>query len=101
MLILSELLSISDFDFIKQARDTFLAVDNSALGEVTYQDLANTMKQVNDNFSDEQIQKVFENVDSDGSKTLSYSEWLCALVFCDQLTLKNITKLFKFLDIKR
>lgn len=36
MLILSELLSISDFDFIKQARDTFLAVDTSALGEVTY-----------------------------------------------------------------
>jgi hypothetical protein len=38
-LILSELLSSNDFEFICKVKDTFLALDRSAFGELTFEDL--------------------------------------------------------------
>lgn len=101
MLILSELLSISDVDFINKARDNFLAVDQSAQGEITYRDLAHALHQVDSSIADDQILKVFEKLDCDGNGSISYSEWLCALVFSDHMTQKNISNLYKFLDVKK
>ena len=40
-------------------------------------------------------------MDVDGNGAISYSEWLCALVFCDHMTAKNISNLYKFLDVKK
>ena len=37
-LILSELLSSSDFEFISQSKNTFLALDNSAFGSISLEE---------------------------------------------------------------
>lgn len=49
----------------------------------------------------EQIDRVFQKLDCDGNMSISYSEWLCALVFCDHMTTKNISNLFRFLDVNK
>lgn len=43
LLILSELLSISDLGFVDKARENFLAVDSSANGEITKLDLTKAL----------------------------------------------------------
>lgn len=53
-------------------------------------------------FEEPEILKVFEKLDCDGNGTISYSEWVCALVFCDRhIYQKNLPNLFKFLDVKK
>ena len=36
-------------------------------------------------------------MDHNDSGSVSYSEWLCALAYIDQLTLVNLRNLFKFI----
>ena len=52
--------------------------------------------------SEAECSRIFDKLDCDGNGTVSYSEWLCALVYCDPHIFKaNLPNLFKFLDVKK
>lgn len=52
--------------------------------------------------SETECSSIFKKLDCDGNGTVSYSEWVCALVYCDlQILRANLPNLYKFLDVKK
>ena len=46
---------MSDLEFINKARDNFLAVDKSAHGQISFTDLFQALKQVDQNISESEV----------------------------------------------
>jgi len=60
-------------------------------------------KAFNDNdveCSKERLIEIYSFMDHDSNGEISYSEWFCALAFIKQLTIKNLSKVFQFLDLQ-
>ena len=100
-LILSELLSSSDQQFIKQVKDTFLSIDQTASGCITKEELCSALDEVSLDSTLSTKQNIFMAFDIDQNDTISYSEWMSALVYQTQMNQRNLQSLFQFLDIKK
>lgn len=94
MLIMSELLSLADLDFVRDCKNTFIALNTSLTGELTRKELQAAL---GEKYSDE----LYGAVDHDDGDSISFSEWLCALAYATQLTAKNLSNIFQFLDLKK
>ena len=101
MLILSELIGFTDKDFIRKQQENFLAIDTASTGSITLINLLTALQSLDPTTKPSEVSNIFSLLDCDQNGSISYSEWLCALVFCETLTTKNLYKLFKFLDVKR
>ena len=100
MLILSELLDISNQEFINRARNTFLALDTTGIGLVTQSDFHKAFTSIDTSVTESDADRIYRQIVQTEDK-ISYSLWLSALVHCSQLSLKNLTSLFKFLDVEK
>jgi hypothetical protein len=80
-LILSELLSRSDCDFISKVKDTFLAIEKSALGHILKVEFYSALDEVSREITWSEKQFIFDAIAFDGGGLISYSEWMSALVY--------------------
>jgi Ca2+-binding EF-hand superfamily protein len=100
MLILSELLSLGNLDFVLEVKNTFLAINKSQTGEIVFEELKEFIRNVHPDTKEAKLIEIFDSIDHDQSGLISYSEFLCALAYIEQLNEKNLQKVFKFLDVE-
>ena len=105
MLILDELLTLADNQFVKDARETFFATNISNTGEITFEELTAALKGVrtegDQELTENDYKDIYSSVDADQSGTVTWSEWQASLSYQTQLTQKNLRNVFNFLDLKQ
>ena len=85
MLILDELLTLADNQFVKDARETFFATNISNTGEITFEELTAALKGVrtegDQELTENDYKDIYSSVDADQSGTVTWSEWQASLSY--------------------
>lgn len=99
--ILCELLPYMKFNFIEKAMTTFVAINTSNSGELTQDELVHALIENDIETDSENAVKIFQTIDWDQSKSISWSEFLCSLARVELSNDdSNLKKVYDFLSLK-
>ena len=84
----------------EQLKDVFIKIDSSKDGLLTIDEIRKGMREVQGNIGqDIDLQKMFKEIDTDGSGTIDYGEFVTAAINKQtMLTQSNIDMMFKLYD---
>lgn len=108
MLILCELLSLADHAFVTEAKEQFMAVNQSCSGEISFTEFDEAMKQCMEFESQspeeakvKETKALFDKINKvKTDDTVDWSEWQIALAYETQLNQKNLRNVFQYLNLK-
>ena len=84
-----------DTQEVETLSKAFTTLDKEATGMITKLDFKDTIKKTKTTLSDEEIEEIFEQVDSDGNQKINYSEFIAATINVKQyLTEEKLRAIF-------
>ena len=74
------LVKMADNKDIKYLREIFMQIDKDQTGDITAAELKDALYQAHIKISDEELEKIVNEVDYHGDKMINYSEFLSATI---------------------